>query len=262
MLALGIEDTFEAIRQVEELRNGKSVPFEEKAINHSHNDDKSEALRKKNLELAERTFSKRDDNLTESYLKKRCIDFSLLPEAIQRDIVYAHRLEQISHSTGKVFHVSGVLFRNRYHSEVSYTLRKTENGSYVRDGFRVLQIGKILPFGLSGTTDSKVIAITEGAFDCLSLYTVGLASISISGVANVKKLPSYLPPCCADVVLALDNDEAGMNATAELEAILRETEWRFHLLRIEEGKDVNEWIQRNPESLYDTIHEIMRRINE
>lgn len=260
MLSSGIEDTAEAIRQVEKLRNGKSVPFEEKPTFHNLFEDKSAAFRKKNLELAERVFSNRDDDLTESYLKLRGIDFNLLSEAVQSDVVYTPHLEQISHSTGKAFHTSGVLFRNRYHDEVSYTLRKTERGGYVRDGFRVLQIGKILPFGLPGTADSNVIAITEGAFDCLSLYTVGLPTISISGVANVKKVPLYLPKSCTDVVLALDNDEAGLKATAELEEILEGTKWQSHLLRIKDGKDVNEWIQGNAQSLENSVNEIIKEV--
>ena len=260
MLSSGIEDITEAIKRAEELTNGKSVPFEEKHSNNSHQDDESEAIRKKNLELAERAFSNRDDDLIASYLKLRVIDFSLLPEAIQSDIVYTPHLEQISHSTGKVFHVSGVLFRNRYYDEVSYTLRKTENGNYVRDGFRVLQIGKILPFGLSGAANSKIVSITEGAFDCLSLYTLGLPAISISGVANVKKVPLYLPQCCTDVVLALDNDDAGLKAADELERILRKAKRQSHILRIGEGKDVNDWIQSNPKSLEEAVNDILRRL--
>ena len=260
MLSSGIEDISETIKRAEELRNGKSVPFEEKHSAILHRDNESEALRKKNLELAERAFSNRDDNLTASYLKLRGIDFSLLPESIQSDIAYVASLEQISQATGKAFHVSGVIFRNRYHEEVSYTLRKTDKGCYVRDGFRVLQIGKILPFGLSGAANSKIVAITEGAFDCLSLYAVGLPSISISGVANVRKVSSYLSPCCTDVVLALDNDDAGMKATGELEKILRKVKWQSHILRIGEEKDVNEWIQSNPKSLEETVNNILRRL--
>ena len=262
MLSSGIEDAVEAIRQAEELRNGRSVPFEEKPALHNPSEDKTAAIRKKNLELAENVFSNRDDNLTAIYLKKRGIDFRMLPESIQRDITYTNRLEQISHSTGKAFHTSGVLFRNRYHDEVSYTLRKTEKGCYVRVGFRVLQIGKILPFGLSGTADSRIVAITEGAFDCLSLYSIGLPAISISGVANVRKVPLYLSPCCTDVVLAFDNDEAGMKATDELEGILKETKWRSYLLRIKGGKDVNEWIQGNTQSLESSVNEIIKEVTD
>ena len=262
MLSSGIEDTAEAIRQVEKLRNGRSVPFEEKPTFHNLFEDKSAALRKKNLELAERVFSNRDDDLAASYLKLRGIDFNLLPEAIQSDIVYTPHLEQISYSTGKAFHTLGMLFRNRYHDEVSYTLRKTERGCYVRDGFRVLQIGKILPFGLSGTVDSRIVAITEGTFDCLSLYSIGLPAISISGVANVKKASSYLPPYCTDVVLALDNDEAGLKATVELEEILGSTKWQSHLLRIKNGKDVNEWIQENAQILESSVNEIIKEVTD
>ena len=262
MLSSSIEDISEAIKRTEELRNGKSVPFEGKSALHNLSEDKSAALRKKNLEFAERAFGNRDDDLTASYLKLRGIDFNLLPEAIQSDIIYTPYLEQISYSTGKAFHVSGVLLRNRYHDEVSYTLRKTGKGCYSRDGFRVLQIGKILPFGLPGTADSNVIAITEGAFDCLSFYSLGLPAISISGVANIKKVPLYLPQCCTDVVLALDNDEAGIRATEELREILRNTKYQSHIVRIGEGKDVNEWIQRNQQSLESSVNEIIKEVTD
>lgn len=262
MLSSGIKDISEGIKRAEELRNEKGVPFEEKHSANQHRDDESEALRKKNLEFAEKVFSNRDYKLTENYLKLRGIDFNLLPESIKSDIVYTPHLEQISHSTGKAFHVSGMLFRNRYHNEISYTLRKTEKGSYARDGFRVLQIGKILPFGLSGAANSNIIAITEGAFDCLSLYTVGLPTISISGVANVRKVPSFIPSSCTDVVIALDNDDSGIRATDELEKILGGTKWRSHILRIGEGKDVNDWIQRNQQSLMDSVKEIIKEVTD
>ena len=262
MLSCGIEEPSEAIRRVEELRNGRIVPFEEKHSANFHQDDESEALRKKNLELAESVFSNRDNELTASYLKLRGIDYSLLPEEVRSDIAYTTRLEQISQSSGKVFHVSGMLFRNRYRDEVSYTLRKTEKGSYVRNGFRVLQIGKILPFGLSGTSESRVVAITEGAFDCLSLYTAGLPAISISGVANVRKVPLYLPSCCTDVAIVLDNDEAGMVATSELGEILKASKWNFHILHIEEGKDVNEWIQRKSQGLLTSVKKIIKEVTD
>lgn len=262
MLSSGIKDISEGIKRAEELRNEKGVPFEEKHSANQHRDDESEALRKKNLEFAEKVFSNRDYKLTENYLKLRGIDFSLLPESIQCDVAYASNLKQISQATGKAFHVSGVIFRNRYQEEVSYTLRKTENGKYVRDGFRVLQIGKILPFGLPGTANSKIVAITEGAFDCLSLYTVGLPTISISGVANVRKVPSFIPSSCTDVVLALDNDEAVIRATEELREILRNTKYQSHTVRIGEEKDVNEWIQRNQQSLMDSVKEIIKEVTD
>ena len=62
------------------------------------------------------------------------------------------------------------------------------------------------------------------------------------------------------MVLALDNDEAGMKATAELEKILKESKRNCHILRIGEGKDVNEWIQRNRKSFEDAVNKIFRRL--
>ena len=70
----------------------------------------------------------------------------------------------------------------------------------------------------------------------------------------------YLLQCCTGVVLALDNDDAGMKATGELEKILRKVKWQSHILRIGEEKDVNEWIQSNPKSLEETVNNILRRL--
>ena len=51
-----------------------------------------------------------------------------------------------------------------------------------------------------------------------------------------------------------------MKPTAELGEILKESKRNFHILRIEEGKDVNEWIQINPKSLEDAVNKIFRRL--
>ena len=251
MLAEGIKDFPVAVRKAEKLMN--SVPFEEKRIYHHKPDDKSLSLRKKNIELAEKAFLESDQMMTAAYLKTRGIDYCSLPEVIRRDIAYSSHIEQISQSTGKRFFISGVIFRNSFQGSVSFTVRRTEGMEYVHSDFRVLQIGKILPFGISGAIGAKTIAVTEGAFDAISLYAAGLSAISISGVANIGKVLNYLPESCSKVIIALDSDEAGETAAFSLAGILTAAGMPSERLRIGKGKDVNEWLCSDPQSFYETL---------
>lgn len=234
MLAEGINDFPVAVRKAEELMN--SVPFEEKRICHHKTDDKSVSLRKKNIELAEKAFLESDQMMTATYLKIRGIDYCSFPEVIRRDIAYSSHIEQISQPTGKRFFISGVIFRNSFQDSVSFTVRRTEGMEYVHFDFRVLQIGKILPFGINGAIGAKTIAVTEGTFDTLSLYVADLPAISISGVSNIGKVLDYLPESCSKVIIALDSDEAGETAASSLAGILTVAGMPSERLRIEKGK--------------------------
>lgn len=253
MLARGINYFSVAVRKVNELMNCRSVPFEESCTSHHVLDGKISILRKKNIELAEAAFEKRDENITAEYLKMRGIDYSLLPDTIRQDIAYTDHLEQISQPTGKTFFISGVVFRNRFKDSVSFTVRRTEGKEYVRSNFRVLQIGKIHPFGLKSIADAKTVAIAEGAFDALSLYAVGLPAISISGVANTGKVLRYLPESCRKVIIAFDSDSAGEAAALTLFDIFRTSGIRATRLRIEKGKDSNEWLCSDPKGFYEAV---------
>ena len=253
MLARGIDNLAVALRETEELMNTRSADCKGICICNHVPSDKSETLRKKNIELAEASFERRDDGITAEYLKIRGIDYRLLPDSIRQDIAYTDHLEQISQSTGKTFFISGVIFRNRFKDSVSFTVRRTKGRKYVRSDFRVLQIGKILPFGLKGIAKAKTVAIAEGAFDALSLYAADLPAISISGVANAGKVLGYIPESCSNVVIALDNDSAGVTAALTLFDILRTSGIRATRLRIEKGKDANEWLCSDPKGFYEAV---------
>ena len=253
MLARGIDNLAVALRETEELMNTRTAYCKGICICNHVPSDKSEALRKKNIELAEASFERRDDGITAEYLKMRGTDYSLLPDTIRQDIAYTDRLEQISPSTGKTFFISGVVFRNRFKDSVSFTVRRTEGKEYVHSDFRVLQIGKILPFGLKGIAEAKTVAIAEGAFDALSLYVAGLPAISISGVANAGKVLRYLPESCSKVIITFDSDNAGEAASSMLFDILRTSGIQPSRLRIGKGKDVNEWLCSDEKGFYEAV---------
>lgn len=126
MLARGIDNLAVALRETEELMNTRSADCKGICICNHVPSDKSEALRKKNIELAETVFEKRDEDRTAEYLKILGIDYILLPDSIMQDIAYTDHLEQISQSTGNTFFISGVIIRNRLKDSVSFTVRRTE----------------------------------------------------------------------------------------------------------------------------------------
>lgn len=253
MIARGIDNLSAAIRETEKLMNTGVSDCRRTNIFHHIPSDKTEALRKKNIELVESAFSCSKHWKVSEYLRIRGIDCAKLPETVLRDIAYADHLEQISQSTGKPFFISGVLFRNRYCGDISFTVRRTEGNGYVQSGFRVLQIGRILPFGLNGCVEAETVAITEGAFDALSLYAAGLQSFSISGIGNIGKAVDFIPGSCRRVIIALDNDEAGEKASSALAELLSVSGIHSEQLKIEKGKDTNEWLCCDPKGFYEAV---------
>ena len=94
----------------------------------------------------------------------------------------------------------------------------------------------------------------------ISQFLIALGLFPI-GVIH-KESVLYLPSCCTDVAIVLDNDEAGMVATSELGEILKASKWNFHILHIEEGKDVNEWIQRKSQGLLTSVKKIIKEVTD
>lgn len=68
--------------------------------------------------------------------------------------------------------------------------------------------------------DSRYLSVfvTEGAFDALSIAEIGAPAISLNSTSNVDKLLKNLEqrPTEATLILCLDNDDAGKQATARL----------------------------------------------
>lgn len=108
-------------------------------------------------------------------------------------------------------------------------------------------------FGINQLFDTKVLYVVEGALDCMWLNQFGYSSVAVLG-ARVSKtqldLISSLHP--QEVVLALDNDDAGKKGTHK--ATL-DMEGRFlisYLVLPKNYKDVQEI------SNIDTLHKVMK----
>jgi len=89
--------------------------------------------------------------------------------------------------------------------------------------------------------NTPVIAITEAPMDALSLAVAGFPALALCGTSG----PSWLHIACGlrRVALALDADEAGEKAAAELERLLTPFGARCERLRPESAKDWNELLQ-------------------
>lgn len=72
--------------------------------------------------------------------------------------------------------------------------------------------------------EKRPVFITEGEIDALSIIEAGGMACALGSTSNTRKLLEHLNnnPTESTLLLALDNDEAGKNATADLEKKLTE----------------------------------------
>ncbi len=72
-------------------------------------------------------------------------------------------------------------------------------------------------------TDPQVIFVVEGAIDSMSIETLGYTSIAIGSTAYVKKFfDNYQINANTTLVISLDNDKAGIEATKQIATICQE----------------------------------------
>lgn len=86
------------------------------------------------------------------------------------------------------------------------------------DGPKELSISHpSVPFNCDALLDGPVrVYITEGPIDCLSLEEMGLAAVGIPGADGFRPEWVSLFDDVAEVVLALDNDDAGRKGSARI----------------------------------------------
>lgn len=122
------------------------------------------------------------------------------------------------------------------------------------------KVGKanLLNIEIIKSGDKTPIFITEGELDALSIEQVGGRAIALGGVANVGKLVERLKGAgTADVptlLLALDADEPGREATESMAQGLKELNVPFRVVDITLGKkDPNEALQFAPQKFSDAV---------
>ena len=132
-----------------------------------------------------------------------------------------------------------------------------------------LKAGKSNIFNLEVLRSSEQnIVVVEGEFDALSVIEAGNDAIALGTTTNVDKFLSWLKESgiCPKkpLVIDLDADEAGRDATRKLTLGLRKLRIRYYeLTLVQEGcKDQNESLMKNRELFFSRVKEIPQRIEE
>lgn len=106
------------------------------------------------------------------------------------------------------------------------------------------------------------VFVTEGAFDALSILEVGAAAIALNSTSNKDLLLKVLAKrkTTATLILCLDNDKSGIEATNDLRAGLQRMNISHITADICQGcKDPNEALVQNREAFTEAVQEAQRR---
>lgn len=90
------------------------------------------------------------------------------------------------------------------------------------------------------------ILVVEGQMDAIRIYSSGIKSVvATMGTALTQKHVALLKRLGVDVILAFDNDNAGLKATITNGDILANEGVNVKVLRIKDAKDPDEYILKN-----------------
>lgn len=110
--------------------------------------------------------------------------------------------------------------------------------------------------------EAQEVFVTEGAFDALSLLEIGAAAIALNSAANAEALLKQLEQrrTEATLILCLDNDKRGKQATETLKAGLQRLNISFITADICSGhKDPNEALTDNREAFIEAVTQAQRK---
>lgn len=140
-------------------------------------------------------------------------------------------------------------------SKESYLARDTREPDKIPEdqkGYTKSKVGSIQLFNKKALyTATKPIFVVEGELDALSIIEVGGEAVALGTTSKSKALLAMLKEKApaAPIILALDNDEAGRKANAELVAGLQGLNIRFYSSNpCGQYKDANEALQLDREA--------------
>ena len=130
-------------------------------------------------------------------------------------------------------------------------------------GDRYRKRGHAIPLNTKALkTATKPIFITEGEIDALSIMEVGGEAIGLGSTSNIDLfINNYLKenPPAQPLVLALDNDEKGKEATAKLEEKLTDLGVKYYTLNpAGEYKDANEALTKDRDAFTQAVAQAER----
>ena len=125
---------------------------------------------------------------------------------------------------------------------------------------RIRKFGASPIYNYQALTESvKPIFIVEGEIDALSVMEVGGEAIALGSTSNVASFLRLLDTTkpCQPLILALDNDKAGKEASIQLDASLQERAIRHYTINIAGVyKDANEALIKERERFETAVKEI------
>lgn len=139
--------------------------------------------------------------------------------------------------------------------KTSYLARDVRSQNELTDQaakYTKVKVGKTRLFNAEALdTAAKPVYIVEGEIDAISIVEAGGEAVALGSASNVhllmERIREHRP--AQPLILALDNDERGQKASAELEEALKaESVTYFVYNPCGEAKDANEALQMAPES--------------
>ena len=180
------------------------------------------------------------------YHRKRGIS-----EAIAKKYMLGYDLDYRKSTGGQVW--QALIIPTGY---TSYVARNTDPQADSKNRYR--KTGQATPFNWRALqTATKPIFIVEGELDALSIIEVGGDAIGLGSTANVdlfinNYVKKHLP--AQPLVLALDNDDKGQQATEKLEKALEELGLTTYRLNpAGDHKDANEALIKDREAFTQAV---------
>ena len=105
--------------------------------------------------------------------------------------------------------------------------------------------------------NSSYCFVVEGEIDCMSIDECGFACIGLGSTSNIKKIFDY-DTSKTVIIIAMDNDNAGKKATAELEQLCKEHKTPYITAKNDmwsDCKDANELLIKDRQLLVNNLRE-------
>ncbi|WP_423364677.1 toprim domain-containing protein [Mycoplasma sp. P36-A1] len=104
---------------------------------------------------------------------------------------------------------------------------------------------------------NNIIYITEGIFDALSFASLDKNYICLNGLSTINYLEQFIVKISSvhqyELVIALDNDPSGLNATKIIKNICLKHKINFSFINIDPYKDINEIFIKDLQGLVKSI---------
>ena len=180
---------------------------------------------KKKLTIQDRKnmLDSNKNHIVEDYLKSRSIDISSLKVLEQNGYIYgADKYNQVT------------FIFEKYNCCIYRHAQKNENWV----------TGSNVPIAISSMKSNKRWYIVEGLYDALTLLGEGCNVICLNTVSNIVKLKKLIENRKSfTYIIALDNDDAGLNAKDDLEKFFMENNMCYEIfedLYKSKYKDIND----------------------